>query len=527
MTSAKKRNNMDRISRQHLHRQGAFNSHSRSIKQPRHTRPPKRQCRHGSANGKEEEDDADGRDGTRDTPQGGVGSSDEHSAEGTTHASPPQPRVVVCDLGTDENSSDHANERPRVDASDVNSDASASDSDAEEPTVPAERTFTVIPQPIETLQDLIDVGMLFEEPEYTRKKYSVNIAGLYRMIPALQEFQQMVGMEALKKQVVDQVIYLSGKSNHQQFSMKSACTRDENDPPRPTRSAERSLLETLITGMSEPKISSKRFRMTDNVTDEDNNFDMFHTVVYGPPGVGKTAFAKVLARIFLSLGVTQTDTFRIARRSDLIGEYVGHTATKTQKVIDESMGGVLFIDEIYSLGNGGTKGETKTDSFSTECINTLNQNLTEHKGKFICIIAGYKQETEKHFFGLNPGLRRRFSFYYTINGYDWEELTKILLFKIDKLRHWSAEEDLRAALLKKAFLRDKTEHFKHYAGDIETLLLNTKIAHCKRVFGKHETLQRVITYQDVVDGFTRFVTQKGEDAEREKAELRMIEHLYT
>lgn len=442
------------------------------------------------------------------------------------------PQIIIYDFDTDQHRKDidarNDNTKPALQhspSSNINGESEEDEvyeSDAE-PESPIEKTFTIISQQMHTLQDIIDVGMLFEDPDYKHKTYSVNVAGLYKMIPALHEFQQMVGMEELKKQVVDQVIYLSGKSNHQQFTTESSCTQEA--PPEHIV-GERSLLETLISGMAKPKTSCKQYRMTDSVTDEDNNYDMFHTVIYGPPGVGKTAFAKVLARIFLSLGVTQTDTFRIARRSDLIGEYVGHTATKTQKVIDESMGGVLFIDEIYSLGNGGSKGESKTDSFSTECINTLNQNLTEHKGKFICIIAGYKEETEKYFFGLNPGLCRRFSFYYTINGYDWEELTKILMFKVNKLRHWSAEDGLGETLLTKAFLQDKTDHFKHYAGDIETLLLNIKIAHCKRVFGKQESLQRVITHQDVVGGYTRFVVQKGADVEQRKERLRMIEHLY-
>ena len=101
-----------------------------------------------------------------------------------------------------------------------------------------------------------------------------------------------------------------------------------------------------------------------------------------------------------------------------------------------------------------------------------------------------------------------------------------MMFKINRLRHWSAEDGLGQALITKAFLKDKTGDLKHYAGDIETLLLNTKIAHCKRVFGKQESIQRVITYQDVVDGHKRFVAQKCEDAERKKEELRMIEHLY-
>lgn len=440
------------------------------------------------------------------------------------------PQIIIYDFGTEKSvkSSQPDNENmfersPSVSVSPPKDDSSEDEVNRldDEPII--EQTFTTISQSIETLQDLIDVGMLFEDPEYKHKKYSVNIAGLYKMIPALQEFQQMVGMNELKKQVVDQVIYLSGKNNHQQFTTQNACTQEEIHTELST---ERSLFETLLSGMAKQKTSCKQYRMSDSVTDEDNNYDMFHTVIYGPPGVGKTAFAKVLARIFISLGVTQTDTFRIARRSDLIGEYVGHTATKTQKVIDESIGGVLFIDEIYALGNGGSKGESKTDSFSTECINTLNQNLTEHKGKFICIIAGYKQETEKYFFELNPGLRRRFSFYYTINGYNWEELTNILLFKINKLCHWSAVNGLEQALFTTAFLKDKTSDFKHYAGDIETLLLNTKIAHCKRVFGKLESLQRVITYQDVVDGYKRFVAQKCVDNEQKKETQRMIEHLY-
>lgn len=509
MTSTNKGNNADTMKRPH---KLVVTTSSHTIKQPR---DQKRQC-----SPPETKEDNTG-DKTDAKPSKTPSNTDPTSK---TTTRPPQ--IIIYDFNADPSQQPHNSIflPPNNDApyNELEEDE-AYDSD-EEPHEPIEKTFTIIPQAIDTLQDLMDIGMLFEDPDFNKKKYSVNIVGLYKMIPALKEFQQMVGMEDLKKQVVDQVIYLSGKSNHQQFSTKSACTREQ--PPR-EMSTERSLLETLISGMAKPKTSCKQYRMTESVTDEDNNFDMFHTVIYGPPGVGKTAFAKVLARIFLSLGVTQTDTFRIARRSDLIGEYVGHTATKTQKVIDESMGGVLFIDEIYALGNGGSKGESKSDSFSTECINTLNQNLTEHKGKFICIIAGYKHETEKHFFGLNPGLRRRFSFYYTINGYDWEELTKILMFKINKLRHWSAVDDLGETLLTNAFLQDKTEHFKHYAGDIETLLLNTKIAHCKRVFGKQEVFQRVITYQDVVDGYARFVAQKGADVERRKEELRMIEHLYS
>ena len=80
---------------------------------------------------------------------------------------------------------------------------------------------------------------------------------------------------------------------------------------------------------------------------------------------------------------------------------------------------------------------------------------------------------------------------------------------------------------KNEFIKDKMEHFPHYAGDIETLLLNIKIAHCKRVFGKQEELQRVISFDDVIEGQKRFVCQKGEDVDTKKKQFELVQHLYT
>ena len=407
---------------------------------------------------------------------------------------------------------------------------------------PPPKTFCELDRSIETLDDLIAVGQLRDAPDYATKKYSVNIDGLHKMIPALREFQEMIGLDTIKRQVVDQIVYLSGKDNHQQFAALAAeaeakrareAARQAAQQAGGGQSRSSSLLAQLFDGLGGGggrKAAGSQYRMTDSVTKDDVTCDMFHTVIYGPPGVGKTVFAKLLARLFLNLGVTQNDTFRVARRSDLVGEYVGHTATKTQKVIDEAMGGVLFIDEVYALGNGGTTsgvGDGRVDSFSNECINTLNQNLTERKGEFICIVAGYKKETEKYFFDLNPGLKRRFSFYYNIDAYSWEELTRILMYKIGKLDGWSCAPRLGDDLLKDGFLRDKMKYFPHFAGDVETWLLNVKISHCKRVFGKAAELQRVLTRADVEAGYQRYVDQKFNNDEQRKMEEEMIRNLYS
>jgi hypothetical protein len=492
---------------------------------------------------------------------------------------------------------------------------------------PSPKVFCEINRTVETIEDLIAVGKLYEEPDYSTKKYSVNVAGIHRMIPALEEFQSMIGMDSIKRQVVDQIIYLSGTKNHSQFSQQMAVPKPTDNsntdrqprfrrpqqrppsqlalPPSTTATSQRithirplsqkrthhtplrsvrngnsdaaaggggsgssvstspssssnapsasptnsttasTLLSQLFSGLAGAQQkgrggrsggatgprSSQQFSSSESVTHADTAHDMFHTVIYGPPGVGKTAFAKILARLFLNLGITQNDTFRVARRSDLIGEYVGHTATKTQKVIDEAMGGVLFIDEVYSLGNGAGENKnpaSKSDSFSTECINTLNQNLTERKGEFVCIIAGYKKETEKQFFDLNPGLRRRFSFQYTIDAYDWKELTRILLYKIEQLDGWDSVANLGQQLLEDTeLLKEHMDDFPHYAGDVETWLLHIKIAHCKRVFGKHESIQRLITFADVEAGLGRYREQKRDaDKEKRREQAASMRHLY-
>ena len=156
------------------------------------------------------------------------------------------------------------------------------------------------------------------------------------------------------------------------------------------------------------------------------------------------------------------------------------------------------------MGNGS---ERKIDSYSKECIDTLNQNLSEKKGQFICIIAGYKKELEENFFSVNPGLKRRFSFKYTIDSYTWEELTNILVHKIPKMK-WQIEEGTEEKLFETQFLKEKMDQFPHYGGDIETLLLNVKIEHGKRVFGKRIEHHKKINYQDIENGYNRFLENR-------------------
>jgi SpoVK/Ycf46/Vps4 family AAA+-type ATPase len=279
---------------------------------------------------------------------------------------------------------------------------------------------------------------------YQGKKYSVNLKKLALLVSPLKKLQSMIGLDKLKKSMVDMVLYFL-----QNF---------------------------------------------------DGNNNMLHSVIAGPPGVGKTEVGLILAEIYASLGVTKNNKFRKVKRTDLIGQYLGQTAKITQDVIDEVDGGVLFIDEAYSLGN-----PEKRDSYSKECIDTINQNLSENKKSFICIIAGYEEELDSNFFSVNPGLKRRFPFKFKIDGYNNKEMAQIYLKNLTK-ECWSID-DPNVNVLEKLF-QDNKEQFTYFGGDIENFFLICKFVHSKRVFGKNLANKKVLTLDDISVALKQFIENK-------------------
>lgn len=224
--------------------------------------------------------------------------------------------------------------------------------------------------------------------------------------------------------------------------------------------------------------------------------DMLHTIIQGPPGVGKTELGKILCDLYSSLGVLKNKKYIIAKRSDLIGGYLGQTALKTQAVIDKAKGGVLFIDEAYSLGD-----VDKKDSFSKECIDTLNLNLTENKHQMMCIIAGYKDCLEKSFFSHNEGLKRRFNFCMNIEKYDYKELQEIFLSKL-KDDEWKMKEPLVKHCPIK-FFRENQKYFPFFGGDIENLIFSIKMEHSINLL-KKKRKKKIITIEDLNAGFEMY-----------------------
>ncbi len=180
-----------------------------------------------------------------------------------------------------------------------------------------------------------------------------------------------------------------------------------------------------------------------------------HLVFSGNPGTGKTTVARLLAKIYKQLGVVSEGQLIEVDRSNLVAGYVGQTATKTMEVIDSAMGGILFIDEAYTLIKEGDEKD-----FGQEAVDTLLKRMEDDRDNFIVIVAGYTEKMEK-FVNSNPGLKSRFNKYIFFKDYTGKELYKIFESMCSKQEY---EPDEEAAEYIKEYLTRRAEaHEENFA----------------------------------------------------------------
>ncbi len=178
-----------------------------------------------------------------------------------------------------------------------------------------------------------------------------------------------------------------------------------------------------------------------------------HMIFYGNPGTGKTTVARLMAKMLFRAGLLPTDKVIEVDRSDLVAQYTGQTAIKTNEVIRKALGGVLFIDEAYSL----TEYEGSGGSYGAEALATLLTAMEEHRDKLCVIFAGYQQEMSK-FLKTNSGLSSRILFHIPFDDYDEDELSEIAKILLKESRY-TAENDTVHAIAKLALTLKGTNNF--------------------------------------------------------------------
>ncbi len=311
---------------------------------------------------------------------------------------------------------------------------------------------------ISNIEDLLKILDKYTYEETS--EYNIDLKSLVNIREELKELNEMIGMESLKNSILSQLLYFIQGLHIQKIEKNN---------------------ETIITS------------------------EFKHTIICGPPGTGKTEIAKIIGRMYSKLGILKKNIFKKVTRNDLVAGYLGQTAIKTKKVIEECIGGVLFIDEAYSLGNF-----YDTDSYSKECIDVLCESMSDHKDDLMVIIAGYEEELEKTFFMANQGLESRFIWRFKIDEYTPKELNKIFSKKVIETDWTFSENEMPTD---KWFEKNK-EYFRNYGRDMELLFTYTKISHSRRIYGKGEEYRKKITMKDLDEGLEILKKNKKEKNKR-------------
>lgn len=248
----------------------------------------------------------------------------------------------------------------------------------------------------------------------------------------------------------------------------------------------------------------------------------YHLVFSGNPGTGKTTVARFMAQIYKGLGILEQGQLVETQRSDLVAGYVGQTAQKTQEVVEKALGGVLFVDEAYTLNAGGGSG----NDFGQEAIDTLLKAMEDHRKELVVIIAGYTDLMAK-FIDSNPGLQSRFNTVIEFEDYTGEELFKIFSDLCAKSRYVMTPK--AKAILEKHFANLYAKRDKNFGNgrSVRNIFQQVVLSQSERLdkmlkvdpnamLGEEELT--ALTDADVINAISQAIDGKSPEYEKTKLE---------
>lgn len=212
-----------------------------------------------------------------------------------------------------------------------------------------------------------------------------------------------------------------------------------------------------------------------------------HMVFSGNPGTGKTTVARMLGKIYKSLGVLPSGQLVEVDRSNLVSGYVGQTATKTNEAVDKALGGILFIDEAYSLTVN--KGE---NDFGQEAVDTLLKSMEDHRDNLLVVVAGYPKPMEE-FLASNPGLKSRFNHFILFEDYKGDELLEILQSQCERQEYHLSEEATEAARLYFSDCESNPPENFANAREVRNFLELAIANHANRIVSLEQTTDKILT----------------------------------
>lgn len=254
------------------------------------------------------------------------------------------------------------------------------------------------------------------------------------------------------------------------------------------------------------------------------NFGYKHTLLLGPPGTGKTEFAKILSKVFIALKFLSKNSKMIeAKRDDLVGEYLGQSGAKTRAILNKAIGNVLFLDEAYWLGNR----DGKKDIYAKEVVDLITEFMSKHCEDSVIIAAGYEESMIKDLLSMNEGLESRFAWRYLFEPYSSKEVCEIFRRQLNK-QEWCIDDTINHT-----FFDNNMDLFSSYGRDTEKFIQKCQCVNLSRKFIDRyindefkmvEDEQKILSKKDLEIGINLHKQHYKKDSS--KMEVDIINNMY-